>query len=234
MHPEHNIDWKKYLIVFLFTAGIFLSASYLSGYLSDRKVKQLKSIQDNIAIDILSSEAQYSLLSELSCKNISHSVLSQELSELGQKLEWSEKNLGMTDEVMYLKKYYSLLEIKDYLLSKRISERCGKKTAFILYFYTDKNRCSDCEKEGLVLSALREKYSDLRVYSFDFNIDLSAVRSMLQIYKIKDTELPALVIEDDVLTGFRDIEELDSRIKKSFKLEEGATEEKGSESVSKP
>src|SRR3989344_282077 len=219
MNPN-PIDWKKYLIVFLITVGLFLSASYLSNYFGNRKINQLKSIQDQVAIDILSSETQFSLLSELSCKNISDSFLSGELNELGRKLEWGQKNLGDTEEVSYLRKYYSLLQIKDYLLMKRISARCGVKSAFILYFYTTAENCSQCEREGLVLTALRDKYPELRVYSFDFSTDLSAVRSMLNIFKIEDTKLPALVVDDDVLTGFQSVEELESRIKESFKLQE--------------
>ena len=222
---DNNIDWKKYLIVFLITLGLFLTATYLSNYFSDKKINQLKLIQDKIAIDILSSETQFSLLSELSCKNITDSVLSGELGELGQKLEWGEKNLGNTEEVSYLKKYYSLLQIKDYLLMKKISSRCGVKSAFILYFYTTAENCSECEKESLVLSSLREKYGELRVYSFDYSIDLSAVKALLQIYKIKDTELPALVLGDELLTGFRSIEELELKVKESFKLQETKPEE---------
>jgi len=213
------IDWKKYLIVFLITAGLFVTASYISNYFGDRKINQLKTIQDQIAIDILSSETQFSLLSELSCKNISDSVFSGELGELGSKLEWSQKNLGSTDEVNYLKKYYSLLQIKDYLLTKKISARCGVKSAFILYFYTTADNCTLCEEESIVLSTLRTKYPELRVYSFDYSTDLSAVTSMLQIYKIKDTVLPALVIDDDVLTGFQSLDALDARVKQSFKLQ---------------
>ena len=158
---NNNIDWKKYLIVFLITTGLFLTAIYLSNYFGDKKINQLKSIQDKISIDILSSETQFSLLSELSCKNISDSVFSGELGELGNKLEWSYENLGATDEVSYLKKYYALLQIKDYLLAKKISARCGVKSAFILYFYTTAENCSLCEDESLVLSTLREKYPEL-------------------------------------------------------------------------
>ena len=214
------VDWKKYIIVFFITIGLFLSASYVSNYFADKKINQIKSIQDEIAVNILSSETQFSLLSELSCKNVSGSILSGELGELGRKLEWEEENSGATEEVSYLKKYYSLLQIKDYLLMKRISERCKVKSAFILYFYTTAENCSECEKESLVLSALRDKYPELRVYSFDYSTDLSAVKAMLEIYKIKDTELPALILSDELLTGFRSIEELESRIKESFKLQE--------------
>jgi len=216
---ENPIDWKKYLIVFFITAGLFVVASYVSNYFSDKKLAQLKDIQDQISIDILSSETQFSLLSDLSCKNVSGSYLSGELNDLGQKLEWGQKNLGNTSTVSYLKKYYSLLEIKDYLLMKKISVRCGVKSAFILYFYTTAENCTLCEDQSLVLSTLREKYPELRVYSFDFSTDLSAVRAMLNIYKIKDTVLPALVIDDDVLTGFSNIEKIESRIKESFKLQ---------------
>jgi hypothetical protein len=217
---NNNIDWKKYLIVFLITTGLFFTAIYLSNYFGDKKINELKSIQDNISIDILSSETQFSLLSELSCKNISGAVLSDQLSELGNKLEWSQKNLGASDEVSYLKKYYSLLQIKDYLLSKKISARCGVKSAFILYFYTTAENCSLCEQESSVLSTLRTEYPELRVYSFDYSTDLSAVTAMLKIYKIKDTVLPALVIDDNVLTGFHSLEDLETRVKESFKLQE--------------
>jgi hypothetical protein len=211
-------DWKKYLIVFLITISLFLSASYISNYFANKKVDQLKAIQDNISINILSSETQFSLLSELSCKNVSGSLLSGELNDLGNKLQWEQDNLGATSEVNYLKQYYSLLEIKDYLLMKKISQSCGTKSAFILYFYTTAANCSLCDKESLVLGSLRDKYPELRVYSFDYSTDLSAVKSMLQIYNIKDTLLPALVVNDNVLTGFHGIDELDALIGSSFKL----------------
>jgi hypothetical protein len=217
---NNNIDWKKYLIVFLITVALFLTAISLSNYFGNQKINQLKTIQDKIAIDVLSSETQYSLLSELSCKNISDSVFSGELADLGNKLEWSEDNLGSTDEVSYLKKYYSLLEIKDYLLAKKISARCGVKSSFILYFYTTAENCSLCQQESIVLGTLRAEYPELRVYSFDYSIDLSAVNSLLQIYKIKDTALPALVIDDNVLTGFHSLEELQAMVQDSFKLQE--------------
>ncbi|MBP6883750.1 MAG: hypothetical protein KBC06_00765 [Candidatus Pacebacteria bacterium] len=221
---DNHIDWKKYLIVFLITITLFLSASYISSYFGNKKIDQLKTIQDKISMDILSSETQFSLLSELSCKNISDAAFSSELGELGGKLEWGQQNLGASEEVTYLRKYYALLQIKDYLLTKKISERCKVKSAFILYFYTTAENCSLCERESLVLTTLRDKYPELRVYSFDYSTDLSAVKAMLQIYKIKDTVLPALVIDDEVLTGFQTIEDIDTRIKDSFKLQEAKPE----------
>lgn len=212
------------MIVFFITVFLFLTASYVSNYFGDKKISQLKTIQDEIAINILSSETEFSLLSELSCKNISGTILSDQLDELGKKLEWGEANLGTGEEVSSLKKYYSLLEIKDYLLMKRISARCKTKAAFILYFYTAKEHCTECERQSLALSSLRDKYPELRVYSFDYSIDLSAVRAMVSTFKIKDTNLPALVIEDDVITGYHSREELSDLVVKAFKLKEAEKE----------
>lgn len=229
---QRPVDWKKYLIVFLVTTSIFLVANLLSNYFSDRKVEELKSIQDKIAMDILSSETQYSLLSELSCKNVPDSFLSAELGELARKLEWSEQNLGKTSEVVHLRNYYSLLQIKDYLLMKKVSARCGTESAFILYFYTTRDNCSECVKQGIVLSNLREQYPQLRVYSFDYSTELSAVKAMLAIYKIEDTKLPALVVDDEVLTGFQPLGDLEQKLQATFKLEK-AQETKAEETKNK-
>ncbi|MFZ2523265.1 MAG: hypothetical protein WAW92_02650, partial [Minisyncoccia bacterium] len=107
--------------------------------------------------------------------------------------------------------YYSLLEIKDYLLMIKISEKCKKTPISIIYFYSTDDKCPDCEKEGYVLTHLRETYPDLRVYSFDYNIDVSAVKTLIAVNKIKN-ELPALIIKDKVYYGFKNVEELEKAI----------------------
>ncbi len=221
MHQHEPIDWKKYLIVLFITITIFGTGLWFSNHLNTKKIAELKSIESTISLDLLSSETQYSLLEELSCKDISTSVLSKELNSLAEKINYSESNIGVdNDDVIKLKKYYSLLEIKDYLLMKKITERCGEKSIFVLYFYKNEN-CEDCTKQGYVLTALREKYPHLRVYSFDYNLDNPAIRAMTSIYKIPDN-LPALVINGKVYNGFKTIEE----IEKTFpELEKSVKEE---------
>ena len=213
------IDTKKYIFTFFITLAIFATAFFASSFFSNKRVEDVKSIQDNIAIDILSSETQFDLLKEVPCSNVSDSMLSPELSALGDKLSRTEADRGATDEdIVYLKKYYSLLEIKDYILSKKLASQCGqaKKPVFIVYFYSNRGDCADCEREGYVLTRLKEMYPDLRVYSFDYNLQLSAVDSMKTIYKIK-TSLPALVIEDKTYTGYKTVEELENLLPGTLK-----------------
>jgi len=208
MHQHEPNDWKKYVIVLFITSTIFISGLWLSNYLSNKKIDQLKSIESTISLDLMSSETQFSLLEELSCKDISTTVLSSELNSLADKISYSENNIGIKNvDVVSLKKYYSLLEIKDYLLMKKITERCGQKSIFILYFYKNDN-CDDCTKQGYVLTSLRESYPNLRVYSFDYNLDLSAIRAMTSIYKVPDN-LPAIVINGKVYSGLQTVEEIE-------------------------
>lgn len=203
------MDWKKYAYTFLMTAVIFITAIFLSNYFSQKKINEIKNIESRIAVDILASETQFSLLSELSCKEISSGLLSQELATLGDKLSYTEQNRGSDDpEVLNLKKYYSLLQIKDFLLMQKIKERCGGKTLSLMYFYSNlDNDCDDCEREGFVLTKLRQDYPELRVYSFDYNLELSALQTMISIYNIKD-EQPALLINDSVYYDFKSVDEI--------------------------
>ena len=213
MHMHEPNDWKKYIIVFFITLTIFISAIWLSNYLNNKKIDQLKSAEDKISVDIMSSETQFSLLQEMSCKDISNTALSSELNSLTDKITYSENNIGMKNvDVINLKKYYSILEIKDYLLMKKITESCGQKPIFILYFYNNDN-CSDCTKQGYILTSLRAQYPNLRVYSFDYNLDLSAIKAMISICKITDN-LPALVINGKVYNGLQSVETIEKTLPK--------------------
>lgn len=203
-------DWKKYIIVFIITVALFAVAAGLSDFFANKKVQEMQNIQNKLATDILSSETQFSLLSDLSCdQDDGGENLSTELNDLAAKISDSETNLKGNTDVTELKRYYSILEIKDYLLTKKINQKCGGKVLPLLYFYTTANNCAECIKQGYVLTDLRNKYPDLRVYSFDYSLDLSALQALIRIYKIDDTKLPAIVINEHTYTGFKSVEDIE-------------------------
>lgn len=207
-----EITWKKYAYTFLITAVIFATAVLASNYFSQKRINEIKNIESRIAVDILASETQFSLLSELPCREISSGLLSKELATLGDRLSYTEENRGSDDpEVLNLKKYYSLLQIKDFLLVQKIKERCGADSTnnglFIMYFYSNEGDCDECQREGFVLTRLRQDYPELRVYSFDYNLDLSALQTLISIYNI-GKELPVILINEKAHYGFKSINDI--------------------------
>lgn len=206
------IDSRKYVVALAITAVIFGTAIFLSNTIGQKKLEDVRAIENRVALDILSSETQFALLEETSCRDIGPGFLSKELGSIGEKLTYAENQTEFnTGDLEYLKRSYFLLEIKDYLLMKRLTEKCGIKPTFILYFYSTKEACEDCQKTGYVLTALRDKYPDLRVYSFDYHFDVGAINTLVSIYKVK-SDLPALIINGITYYGFHSVEDLEQTV----------------------
>jgi hypothetical protein len=221
---EEKNDWKKYIIVFFITLFIFATAFYFSNRLNQNKLDEIRQIEDTISIDILSLETQFDLFEELSCENITDSILSKELNDLASKIEYGEKNFDLDGELLSLKKYYSLLQIKDFLLMQKATERCNLNIESIIYFY-GREDCEDCGKQGYILTDLRQEYPELRVYSFDYYMDLSAIDALKSIYKI-DQNLPALIINGRVYKGFKSREDIETIMPELVKIKEKREAEK--------
>ena len=115
--------------------------------------------------------------------------------------------------MIQLKKQYSLLEIRDYLITKQLAAACGTKPVIVLYFYSNAGDCSDCEKAGYALSYLRTTYPALRVYSFDYNLDLGALKTLITVTKVQNN-LPAFVVNGKYSYGFTSLADFEKQFPK--------------------
>ena len=221
---ERNINWRTYAVAFLITAFIFATAFSASNYFNGRRVIEIRTAQDNISIDILSLETQFQLLAEHSCRDLSeNSVLSKEIQPLGERLSYLEAQTNVDqDQLLRLKRYYTLLQIKDLLLMQKVADKCGLKPVFILYFYSNAGDCKNCEEQGYVLTSLAEKYPQLRVYSFDYNLDLSALQTLVSVEDV-DQNLPALIIDNRAYYGFKAMSEIEKILPRLASLKREAS-----------
>ncbi len=214
-----KIDYSRYLISLVITIAIFSTAFYVSYFFSQKRVDNVKSIQDSIAIDVMSTETEF-LLKEVSCSNEGASGVVKKLNELADKLTYTESKLGGDDEqVVYLKKYYSLLQIKDYILGKQTADSCGeaKRPIYMMYMYSNqRDMCEDCQKQAAVLAGLRDIYPELRVYTFDYDLDLAPLDTIKKIYKTR-AEFPILIVEDKAYYGLKSLEELKTLLPDTLK-----------------
>lgn len=215
-NPKKQIKVGKYLLVFLLTGLVFSLGFWLSHDLNQLKLSQIESLRQDLQLDVLSAETQFSLLSANVCQHIDSSALTEELYFIGQRLDYTEGALGSDNpEVIRLKKQYSLLEIKQWQLTKEAQEKCGAQLIPILYFYSNQKNCPSCGQQGYVLTYLRDKYPFLRVYSFDYNLDLSALQTLKSLYSL-EKELPIVIVGDQPYYGFRNREEIEKILPEVF------------------
>ncbi|MBI4088702.1 hypothetical protein HY415_01250 [Candidatus Kaiserbacteria bacterium] len=197
------------------TIALAGTIAYAVDYLNNARIAELSTIEDQLSIDALSLDTQFSLLEAAPCDSIASSTtLISSLADLGNRLSYAENQLGNDNpQVIRLKQQYSLLEIRDYLITKQLAIACGTKPVTILYFYSNAGDCADCNKAGYALSYLHDTYPSLRVYSFDYNLDLGALKTFITLNKVRRL-LPAFVISGKQYYGFTSLAELEKQFPK--------------------
>jgi hypothetical protein len=204
MTPTTEFHWNKYVLVFLITLGLFGVIYLTAEFLYSLRTGQIRAMEETINRSILESELQYRLLADATCdmSDSSNPLLIDEINQLAERLDVMESQRGTLDpEVESLKKYYSLLQVRDFLFLRERERICNIKAPVIVYFYSNRGDCKDCKKMGYVLTSLREEYSNLHIYAFDYNIGLSVIDTLKSIYKLNGN-LPAIVIDRKPYYGF--------------------------------
>ena len=206
---------RNALIALLITVLLIGTVAFAISYLNRARIAELGAIEDQLSIDTLSLDTQISLLEVAPCDSATSTAsLAGDLADLGARLSYAESQLGSDNaQVIRLKERYSLLEIRDYLITKKLAEACGTKPVTVLYFYSNAGDCADCDNAGYALSYLHDTYPRLRVYSFDYNLDLNALKTFITIANVRGP-LPAFVINGKPSSGFTSFADLEQRFPK--------------------
>jgi len=189
------------LAIIVFVTGFLLGITVTQSRYSD-----IEDFETKLRIDAYNFDVQYLLLQEEPCKFI-EDPFSGELYELAQELVALEETRGFDDpNVIRLKNYYSMLEIRNWIFLKTFKEKCGKDYVLNLYFYSNRD-CEKCIEQGEILTNLRQKHPEIRTYSFEVEIDNQALNALKELYNIE--EVPTIVFGDVTLSGFRTEDELE-------------------------
>lgn len=207
---------RNALLAFGITGVIIGTVIFAVSYLDHQRLAELTAIQTQLATDTLSLETQFSLLENAPCDDLAVGTeLSQEVSMLGDRLASAEERLGSKNvQVIDLKKQYTLLQIRDYLLTQKLSKTCHFTPTVALYFYSNvPGTCPSCDRASYALSYLHQTYPSLRVYSFDYDLDLGALKTLIAVEKVR-REFPAFVINGKRSYGFDTLEDFQTRFPK--------------------
>ena len=198
----NQINYKKFLMIslgisiFVFTSGLLLGIT-----LDTTKVNELV---ENINRNELSTES-YSVEKEFlnvfggdkcTLSNPRVNALSEEIGKIGRLLtKYESTNVFEQSDFSYLKRKYSLLEIKAYSLFSSLKKECNYDYTTILFFY-DPNH-DESTRQGYVLDALVNLNPNMHVFSFDRLFKDDPTLETLRIhYNI--TVSPTLIINDKI------------------------------------
>lgn len=197
------------MAVFSITTLIFIVGIILGNYFSSQKMKQIDYIGQDLKTDTVAMELQYELMADNPCENINNTLLADELYEMASKLDYMENRLGEKNrDVIEMKEYYSLLELRHWLFMKKTNQECNQTSALVLYFYTNENDCDKCKEQGFILTWARKNYPDVYVYAFDYTIENVALDTIKRLYSVTGT--PAVVIDKDTYNKFMSKSEIES------------------------
>lgn len=207
MVERRKIVWSRYIAAFSITVLIFLLGIMLGNHFAENKIGYLEEMSTDFKTDTLALEIQYDLIEENPCSSVNSTPLAEQLYDLATRLDYMENQLGESDpDVRALKEYYQLLEIRHWMFNKKTNQECDQNMTLVLYFYSYKKDCPECEQQGFILTWLRMNYPNVLVYAFDYNIDNYALATLKKQYDVTST--PAVVVGDKTYNRFMKKDEL--------------------------
>ena len=200
---ERNIK-GRYFIAFVLTASIFIIGILIGNLMGQYKVSKIYESQRDLTTQFLTQGLQSDLLLETPCNFINNELVSSDLFNVGRRLDALERERGSKDlDVISLKKYYTALQLRDYLYFKKANTECNSSYLLNLFFYSnDKDKCPECGDQGLILTYARNKNKKLRTYSFDVDVDSPLINYLIKGYNI--TSVPSVSFNDKLFFKFVD------------------------------
>jgi len=152
----------------------------------------MQEIQNKLATDILSSE-HILVLSDLSCEQDDGVEIFPPNS-----MTWLQNQRQRNQPKRQYGCHWAQALITQswksrITFNKKINQKCGGKLIPLLYFYTTANNCTECIKQGYVLTELREKIPKPASVFIWLQLRLIGSPALIRVFKVDDTKLQQLL-----------------------------------------
>ena len=201
----------RYLLTLLITCLIFVFGLMLGLVIEGARTSYLEEFSIRQALDYKSLQLQYQFIDQLgqekNCDAISktfdHAV--ESLENARTRLEDYDKDVTINKgDFDALKREYTLAQLRYWLLAKKTKTLCNMELSTILYFYSTKEKCPECEQQAFILTYLKKRFKDrLMNFAFDGEYEQEPMITILKdSYEID--QFPTIVIEDKKFGGLTD------------------------------
>jgi hypothetical protein len=190
------------LVCIVFVIGIILGNSWNSGQTEISKT--LKQSELDTESFLVEQELFESFETNCALAEKRLSSLSDELWKMGKILGAQDAKQKLGEEnYNFLKRKYHLMQIRTYVLDKKLQQDCGIKTNIILFYFKQDDTLS--EQQGKILDELVKQYP-LHVFAIEYQYS-KELEFLEDYYEIKNT--PTLVVNfEKALPGLNTKEQL--------------------------
>jgi hypothetical protein len=206
---KRRISTGTYLAALILTVLVFSLGIYVGMIIDEQAQGELER-----GISELEEELYFSRILLLAQEEIGEfcpiysenlEAVAAERELIGDRLEYLEEVRGVYDT--QLKERYFYLELENYLLLRKMQDQCAGEQVLVLFFYGEGE---DSLEQGRVLDSLRAKNGEVKVFSFDGEMDSAVVEALTKSYGVNS--YPSLVIDGETVSGLKGLGEIESVI----------------------
>jgi hypothetical protein len=127
-----------------------------------------------------------------------------DLAAFNTRLWEAEQRLGRQDPALFsLKDKFNTMEVRNYLLLRKVDSLCGANHTVVLYFYSNKNYNPEKDQGAIIQSAISGMAEKPVVYHFDIDVKNPAVDVLVRHYQVD--VVPSMVVDGKLFEGYRGI-----------------------------
>jgi hypothetical protein len=210
MKPRKIISKRRYYFAFLIATLIFLIGISITYSIAYFEFQRISNLQEPISYKIFEDKLHYTLFNKDICLEKNYIAISENLAFQGGIIGQLEEKMGKKNkDVIFRKKFYSLILVEHFELVRLLNEKCDKKINTILFFYSNEEKEIDYSEDvGALLGVLYEQSNDdLVIYSFDINLDSRLIRSLKEVYDVSGP-MNIIVNENQKLSSLNNLDEI--------------------------
>jgi hypothetical protein len=214
MKPRKIQSKSRYVWAFVIATIIFVLGFALTNMIAYVQFQRVANLQDPTSYEIFQDKLQYSLFGEDICAEDTYLKISQDLTLQGQIIGDLEVKMGRDNpDVLFRKKFFTLIQIEHFEFVKIINEECNKSINSILFFYSNKRGDIDkAERLGSILGSVYQRNKEnLVLYSLDLNLDSKIIRNLKEKYKVGE-ESVIIINEAQKLMEIGHISEIEQHL----------------------
>jgi hypothetical protein len=206
-----NRENRAYMVAGALSVVLFLLGVSVGSLIQKNSTQYTLEQVDGLRRRVENAQLEYVYLTtmgeRLGCESLS-ALIDEGTSDvwaIGRQLQGLDEEGAAGNQFHDLKRDYSLLSVRAWLLNTYMAEKCHTTSPIIMFLYSIP--CDDCVRQGKILDDIRgSDYPGMKVFVLDANYNMSIIRTVTSAHNITDT--PAVIVGNDSHTGYMSRERL--------------------------